>query len=193
MSDEKEPYESSLEGQLLIAMPAMGDPRFERSVIYMCAHGPDGAMGLIINKRADEISFPALLKQLKIKTDPGMSFDIPVQSGGPVETTRGFVLHSTDYEQSSTLRVSPQIGLTATVDVLRKIAHGRGPEKALLALGYAGWSAGQLEDEITANGWLHGPADPDLLFGADIERKWEKALAQLGIDPLLLSQDAGHA
>lgn len=187
------PYETSLEGQFLIAMPTMGDPRFERSVIYMCAHGPDGAMGLVINKRADNISFPELLAQLKIETDPAMRFDVSVQVGGPVEPGRGFVLHSVDYEQTSTLKVSPEIGLTATVDVLRKMARGTGPERALLALGYAGWGAGQLEAEISANGWLHGPADADLLFTDRLENKWEHALATIGVDPLLLSHDAGHA
>lgn len=193
MSDDNTAYESSLEGQFLIAMPTMGDPRFDRSVIYMCAHGPDGAMGLVINKPADNISFPELLEQLKIETDADMHFDVPVQAGGPVEQGRGFVLHSTDYEQASTLRVAPDIGLTATVDVLRKIATGRGPKQALLALGYAGWGAGQLEAEISANGWLHGPADADLLFAHNFADKWEKALGTLGVDPALLSHDAGHA
>jgi|TARA_B100000959_G_scaffold38168_2_gene36986 putative transcriptional regulator len=179
-------------GQLLIAMPTMSDPRFERTVIYMCAHSADGAMGLVVNKQADEIDFPELLNQLEIETE-GVKDPIPVLVGGPVETGRGFVLHSLDYRQDSTLEVSDEVGLTATVDILRSIAEGEGPAHSLLTLGYAGWSAGQLDDEIQANGWLNVTADVSLLFDGALGEKWDRAVRKVGIDPSFLSADAGHA
>ena len=179
-------------GQLLIAMPTMGDPRFERTVIYMCAHSADGAMGLVVNKRASEIDFPELLKQLEIETE-GVKEPIPILVGGPVETGRGFVLHSLDYRQDSTLEVSEDVGLTATVDILRSIAEGEGPTRSLLTLGYAGWSAGQLDEEIQANGWLNVSADAGLLFDEDLGDKWDRAVRKVGIDPSFLSAEAGHA
>jgi putative transcriptional regulator len=179
-------------GQLLIAMPTMSDPRFERTVIYMCAHSADGAMGLVVNKQADEIDFPELLSQLEIETE-GVKEPIPVLVGGPVETGRGFVLHSLDYRQDSTLEVSDDVGLTATVDILRSIAEGEGPAHSLLTLGYAGWSAGQLDDEIQANGWLNVSADISLLFDGALGEKWDRAVRKVGIDPSFLSADAGHA
>ncbi len=179
-------------GQLLIAMPTMGDPRFERTVIYMCAHSADGAMGLVVNKKADEIDFPELLKQLEIETD-SIKNPIPILVGGPVETGRGFVLHSLDYRQDSTLEVTEDVGLTATVDILRSIAEGEGPAHSLLTLGYAGWSAGQLDEEIQANGWLNVPADAGLLFDDDLGEKWDRAVRKVGIDPSFLSAEAGHA
>ncbi len=179
-------------GQLLIAMPTMSDPRFERTVIYMCAHSADGAMGLVVNKQADEIDFPELLNQLEIETE-GVKNPIPVLVGGPVETGRGFVLHSLDYRQDSTLEVSDEVGLTATVDILRSIAEGEGPAHSLLTLGYAGWSAGQLDDEIQANGWLNVTADVSLLFDGALGEKWDRAVRKVGIDPSFLSADAGHA
>ncbi|MDP6688019.1 MAG: YqgE/AlgH family protein [Alphaproteobacteria bacterium] len=181
-----------LTGQLLIAMPTMGDPRFERTVIYMCAHSADGAMGLMVNKQADEIDFPELLNQLEIETE-GIKNPIPVLVGGPVETGRGFVLHSLDYRQDSTLEVSDEVGLTATVDILRSIAEGEGPAHSLLTLGYAGWSAGQLDSEIQANGWLNVKADVSLLFDGDLGEKWDRAVRKVGIDPSFLSAEAGHA
>lgn len=181
-----------LTGQLLIAMPTMGDPRFERTVIYMCAHSADGAMGLVVNKQADEIDFPELLNQLEIETE-GIKNPIPVLVGGPVETGRGFVLHSLDYRQDSTLEVSDEVGLTATVDILRSIAEGEGPAHSLLTLGYAGWSAGQLDSEIQANGWLNVKADVSLLFDGDLGEKWDRAVRKVGIDPSFLSAEAGHA
>lgn len=193
MSSDEDAYESSLAGQFLIAMPGMGDPRFDRTVIYMCAHGPDGAMGLVINKRADSLSFPDLMEQLGIDQTPGIQIEMPIQIGGPVEKGRGFVLHSGDYNQPNTQKLDENLGLTSTMDVLRKIAAGEGPEHALLALGYAGWSAGQLEDELAQNGWLHGPASNEVLFAPDIDTKWERALNSIGVDPSLLSHDAGHA
>lgn len=181
-----------LVGQLLIAMPQMQDPRFERTVIYLCAHTEDGAMGLVINKLLDEVTFPDLLEQLDI--DTGMDEDaIQVHFGGPVEAGRGFVLHSADYMQDSTLVVSEQFGMTATIDILKSIAEGDGPRRSLLALGYAGWGPGQLEDEIQQNGWLCVSADEALIFGPSVDDRWQQAMAKLGIDINMLSGDAGHA
>ena len=191
-TDEGTTEDGYMTGQLLIAMPTMSDPRFERTVIYMCAHSADGAMGLVVNKQADEIDFPELLNQLEIETE-GVKNPIPVLGGGPVETGRGFVLHSLDYRQDSTLEVSDEVGLTATVDILRSIAEGEGPAHSLLTLGYAGWSAGQLDDEIQANGWLNVSADVSLLFDGALGEKWDRAVRKVGIDPSFLSADAGHA
>jgi putative transcriptional regulator len=191
--------EGYLDGQLLLAMPVMSDPRFSRSVIYMCAHSEDGAMGLVINQRASHISFPDLLSKLNIvpSTAEGISDDVrgmSIHVGGPVETGRGFVLHSSDYfVNDATLPIENGVCLTATIDILRAIAAGNGPNRAILALGYAGWSPGQLESEIQANGWLNCPADPDLIFGTDLESKYGRALAKIGIDPSHLVSDAGHA
>jgi putative transcriptional regulator len=191
--------EGYLEGQLLIAMPIMTDKRFARSVIYMCAHSAEGAMGLIVNQRAPHISFRELLKQLSIAAGKGEDIrvdraDMDVHVGGPVETGRGFVLHSADYQATdSTLAIDEGVSLTATIDILKAIAAGKGPDRAILALGYAGWRAGQLESEIHANGWLHCPADLDLLFDPNLEQKYERAMSKIGIDPLHLVSDAGHA
>lgn len=189
-----------LEGQLLIAMPSMQDRRFQRSVIYLCAHSEEGAMGLIINQRANHISAPDLLQKLGISPrdrDDQITSEVlslSVQVGGPVETGRGFVLHSSDYfSEDSTLAIEKGVCLTATIDILKAIAQGRGPQRAMLALGYAGWSPGQLEDEIQSNGWLHCPGDPDLVFDDNLETKYPRALAQLGVDISHLVSDAGHA
>lgn len=189
-----------LDGRLLIAMPVMGDPRFERSVIYLCAHSSEGAMGIIVNRPAGSIDFPELLVQLDIikKADqiklPENAESMKVLKGGPVETGRGFVLHSSDFFiQDATLRIDDGICLTATVDILKAIAKGAGPKHAILALGYAGWRPGQLEAEIQDNGWLHCDADPDLIFGDDIDEKYLRALRKIGIDPGMLSNEAGHA
>jgi len=181
-----------LPGQLLIAMPSMTDPRFEKSVIYMCAHNSDGAMGLVINRAIDSLTFPELLEQLEI--DPRSNGDqIRVLFGGPVEQARGFVLHSPDYLQDASLVVDDNVVLTATIDILRAIADGTGPNNCLLALGYAGWGAGQLDSEIKSNGWLSVDADEDLVFGCDLDKKWERAMTKIGIDPCMLSDAAGHA
>jgi putative transcriptional regulator len=181
-----------LAGQLLVAMPQMQDPRFARTVIYLCAHTPEGAMGLVLNKLVDSITFPDLLEQLGI--EPAISGDeIHVHFGGPVESGRGFVLHTADYQREGTLPINSGIALTATVDILRDMARGAGPRQTLLALGYAGWGPGQLDAEIQANGWLQVPADEHLVFGQDLEAKWELALAKLGIDFGRLSAEAGHA
>jgi putative transcriptional regulator len=181
-----------LEGHLLIAMPTMGDPRFERTVIYMCAHSAQGAMGLVVNKLVDHITFAGLLEQLSIET-PSVAADVKVHFGGPVETGRGFVLHSGDYRQDSTMVVDEDFALTATVDILRAIAAGQGPRHSLLALGYAGWAPGQLDSEIQANGWLHCAADFGLVFDRDNEAKWTRAIQKVGVDLSFLSTDAGHA
>ncbi len=190
--DIPEGEEGFLQGKLLLAMPGMGDPRFDRSVVYMCTHSDEGAMGLVVNKLADYISFPELLEQLDIDV-PGAPEQTIVHAGGPVEAGRGFVLHSIDFLQDTTLEVTDHIGLTATVDILKAIAAGSGPEHSLLALGYAGWMRGQLENEIQQNGWLHVDADDDILFHADLDRKWPLSMAKLGIDVSQLSSDAGHA
>ena len=185
--------ESFLEGMLLIALPGMTDERFAQTVIYMCAHSAKGAMGIVINKPIPGLSFAEVLKQLQIDTKPLIG-EFPILYGGPVETGRGFVLHSGDYEGSdSTLPVSEDISLTATLDILRALAEGRGPKQALFALGYAGWAPGQVETEFQRNGWLHCKADPTLVFGVDPDAKWRTALQRLGIGPSGLVADAGRA
>lgn len=182
-----------LNGKLLIAMPSIGDARFEQSVIFMCSHSEKGAMGLIVNKPAEDLKFPDLLKQLDIEVSRG-SRSILIHFGGPVEFGRGFVLHSADYgETESTLRVDDDFAMTATLDILEEIALGGGPSQALLAMGYAGWGPGQLEDEIARNGWLIGDASEHLVFGRDNDTKWQGALKAMGINPLLLSAEGGNA
>ena len=181
-----------LEGQLLVAMPTMGDPRFARSVIYMCAHSDEGAMGLVVNKLLESLSFTDLLKQLDIEAE-SVDQRIRVHFGGPVESARGFVLHSTDYTHEATMRVDDEFALTATVDVLKAMAEGKGPRRSMLALGYAGWAPGQLDREIQENGWLNVPADEELVFDETQDGKWERAVGRLGIDPGNLSGVAGRA
>jgi putative transcriptional regulator len=181
---------TSLTGQLLIAMPRMEDRRFSRSVVFMCAHNNEGAMGLIVNKTVDQPLMAELLKQLSIEGDSFNS--APVHFGGPVEAARGFVLHSTDYTEQATLVVG-DVGLTATMDILRAIGRGEGPRQKFFALGYAGWGPGQLDAEIQANGWLTAPSDNDLLFDDTTGDKWRRAIGKLGVDPFALSGDAGHA
>ncbi len=182
---------TSLTGQLLIAMPQMEDPRFTRSVVFICAHNPEGAMGLVVNKIVAEPSIEDVLSQLGIS---GEGFaGTAVHFGGPVEAGRGFVLHSSDYTEEATLVVGNHIGLTATLDILRAIGRGQGPRRRMLALGYSGWGPGQLDAEIRANGWLHVAADDDLIFDGGAEDKWRRAMAKLGADPSALSGDAGHA
>ena len=198
--ERDEAEEGYLDGQMLVAMPVMEDERFARSAIYICAHSAEGAMGIIVNRPAGSIDFPQLLVQLDIidKADeirlPENAETMKVLRGGPVETGRGFVLHSSDFAiKNATLPIDEGISLTATLDILKAIAEGNGPKHAILALGYAGWAPGQLEHEIQDNGWLHCPADPDLIFGSDIEDKYQRALAKIGIDLAMLSNDAGHA
>lgn len=182
---------SDLTGSLLVAMPGMADQSFARSVIFLCAHSREGAMGLVVNKVLDDLTLPGLLKQLNLER--GAAGDEPIHYGGPVETSRGFVLHSADYLQESTLVINERMALTATVEVLKAIARGAGPERKVLTLGYSGWSAGQLDAEIQANGWLSVPADEEIVFGGNNDDKWERALAKLGISPAMLSGEAGHA
>jgi putative transcriptional regulator len=184
---------SFLEGKLLIAMPGMPDPRFAHTVIYICAHSAKGAMGIVINKPIPGLTFIDLMEQLEIPLSERAA-DLPVLYGGPMETGRGFVLHTDDYESAeATLPVSEEISLTATVDILRAMADGRGPKKAVFALGYAGWAPGQIESEFQGNGWLHCEADPDLVFDPDLDAKWRTALARLGVGPSGLVSDAGRA
>jgi putative transcriptional regulator len=194
------PKRGYLDGQMLIAMPTMRDERFARSVIYICAHSSEGAMGIVVNQPAQNVKFPDLLVQLDVipAADliqlPRRAGAMKVLKGGPVETGRGFVLHSADFFiKDSTLPIDNGICLTATLDILKAIAHGEGPQSAVLALGYAGWAPGQLENEIQSNGWLNCEADSDLVFGSDIESKYERAMRKLGIDLGNLSSEAGHA
>jgi putative transcriptional regulator len=182
-----------LTGQILIAMPGMGDPRFAHAVIFLCAHSPEGAMGLIINKPAQDMRMRDLLDHLSITPGPAMR-DLPVHFGGPVEHGRGFVLHDDGYRSDiATLGVAAGFGMTATLDILEDLAQGRGPDRAILALGYAGWGPDQLESEIAQNGWLTCEADAGLVFDTDDGGKWEAALSRLGISSLTLSAEAGHA
>lgn len=184
---------SDLTGSFLIAMPGMGDPRFEKSVVYLCAHSSEGAMGLIVNKPAPGASMAELMHQFGIDPVPA-SLSPGVQFGGPVELGRGFVLHSADYAANgSTLKVDDRFAMTGTIDILRDMASGKGPSAAMLALGYAGWGPGQLEGEIARNGWLTTPASPKIVFELPNAAKWEASLAMLGIDPLTLSATAGRA
>lgn len=184
---------TDLTGKLLVAMPSMGDPRFEQSVIFMCSYSSDGAMGLIVNKALPDLKFSEVLLQLEIELGDGPNNQV-VHIGGPVERGRGFVLHSSDYSaEDATLEVRGGYGMTATREILMDITKGSGPRSALMAMGYSSWGPGQLEDEIQRNGWLICDASPELVFGADNSVKWLDALATLGIDPLLLSAEGGHA
>jgi putative transcriptional regulator len=183
----------SLTGQLLIAMPQMTDPRFARSVVYVCSHsGDDGAMGLVVNKPLASLTMDELMGHLKLDA-PRLNQPRPVHFGGPVEPGRGFVLHTPDYREEATLVVRNGFAVTATLEILRAIGRGQGPRRSLLALGYAGWAPGQLDAEMQANGWLSVSADADLVFAADLDATWQRAIAKLGIDLSMLSTDAGHA
>jgi putative transcriptional regulator len=198
-SDQDKPA-GYLDGQMLIAMPSLVDGPFARSVVYLCAHRDDWAMGIIVNQSAEPVRFPELLVQLGVVGEseaiqlPPRANEIKVLRGGPVETGRGFVLHSGDFFiDNSTLPIGDNICLTATIDILRAIAKGSGPEKAVLALGYAGWSSGQLESEIRANGWLLCASDPGLVFDSDFSTKYDRALAKIGVDPGMLASEGGRA
>jgi putative transcriptional regulator len=189
-----------LDGQLLIAMPNMSDERFARSVIYVCAHSSDGAMGIVLNQPASHVAFADLLVQLDIIGEydrtqlPHPVRGMTVRHGGPVETSRGFVLHSSDYAlENATLPIDDAVSLTTTLEILRAIADGRGPARAILALGYAGWGPGQLESEIQSNGWLHCPADPGTIFASELDSMYERVMRKLGVDLANLSSSAGHA
>lgn len=187
-----------LDGHFLIAMPGMLDKNFERTVVYICAHSEDGAMGFIIN-RPQPMSFTDVLLHLQLVDEddvirlPEHTVDFPIRAGGPVESGRGFVLHSDDYASESSIPVSDEISLTATLDIVRAISRGQGPRRGMLMLGYAGWGAGQLETEIAANGWLTCPASDDLIFDTPVEEKYDRALALMGVTPAMLSMEVGHA
>lgn len=181
-----------LDGKLLVAMPTMSDPRFERAVILLCAHSEDGAMGILLNKTLDALSFNDLLGQLDIPNAPETS-PIKVHFGGPVDTERGFVVHTTDLLHETTLVIGEDMALTATIDMLKTIASGSGPDNSFLALGYSGWGPGQLEEEILQNGWLVVKPDKDIVFGPELDAKWQIAVHKLGVDPALLSGEIGHA
>ncbi|MCB8839162.1 YqgE/AlgH family protein [Aurantimonas sp. VKM B-3413] len=195
---EGEGVAHSLEGHFLIAMPNISDEPFARTVIYLCAHSPNGAMGFIINK-AQPVSFPALLTQIGVvETEddirlPEGGREVSVCMGGPVEKGRGFVLHSDDYDSESTVPVAEKISLTPTIDILKALSEGVGPRTAIMALGYSGWAPGQLESEIAANGWLTCKADLGIVFDADLDNKYSRALGLLGIEPAFLAGEAGHA
>lgn len=184
-----------LTGKLLIAMPGMADPRFAGAVVFLCVHSPGQAMGLMINKPMQELTFVEMMEQLDIPRRGSSAPDMPVCFGGPVEMRRGFVLHSSDYDPRGEegLRIDHRFSMTGTLDILEDIAGGCGPHHALLALGYAGWGEGQLEAEIARNDWLTADATPELVFRVKMERKWEAAIESLGIHPLMLSSEAGHA
>jgi len=181
-----------LTGQLLIAMPQMQDTRFHRSVLYICAHSSDGAMGLVINKVLDSLTLPELMAHLEVPTETPLQPE-KIHFGGPVETARGFVLHSADYIDDGTQIIGQGLALTATLDILRAIGRGEGPSRTLLALGYAGWGPGQLDAEIQANAWLNVAADDAIVFDRQNDTKWQRAIGRLGIDAAMLSSEAGHA
>ncbi len=184
---------TSLAGACLIAMPGLADLRFASSVIYLCAHSADGAMGLIVNKPAPDVRFADLLDQLDIGHGPDLR-DVRVHLGGPVEPGRGFILHGDDYTAGiGTAEVKSGIRMTATLEILRDIARGEGPRASMLALGYAGWGPDQLEGEIASNSWLTCPVSPDLIFGRAHEFKWSAALKSIKVDPVLLSSTGGRA
>ncbi len=185
--------EMNLTGKLLIAMPGMQDPRFSQSVVLLCSHGEDGAMGLIVNKPSPDVRLSDLLGQLDISPNPPET-DLTVRYGGPVEGVRGFVLHSGKArEEGASLWVDDGFCMTMTLDILEDIARGTGPDKALLMLGYAGWGPGQLESEIAMNGWLTADADMSLVYDLEDAGKWAAALQSIGVDPLSLSASAGRA
>ncbi len=184
--------DNHLAGMLLVAMPGMPDPRFDRSVIYLCAHSSEGAMGIIVNQLAENVEFKAIVEQLGIEPTAEAA-NLKVHVGGPVESSRGFVLHTQDYVHENTLLIDTAFALTATVDVLKAIASGAGPRQRVFALGYAGWAAGQLDAEIQRNGWLIAPSDERIVFELDDTEKWAGALNKIGVDPSLLSSTAGHA
>jgi putative transcriptional regulator len=196
MSADGEDKKNFMAGRILLAMPGMADPRFHRAVIFVCAHDSNGAMGIVVNHRLPGLELHELMRQLQINpviTDANTGAGQPVMSGGPVETARGFVLHSPDFRQSDTIRINDSFSVTATVDALKAIATGKGPNAMLFALGYAGWGAGQLDKELQANAWLVADADPELIFTAIPDLKWETAIRKMGIEPGMLSDVAGHA
>lgn len=193
MGSENKGY---LAGKMLLAMPAMGDNRFTKAVIYICAHDENGAMGLVVNNIVPGLKFGSLLKELNVATDMTIPSDIvtmPVINGGPVETARGFLLHSKDFKHDDTVDINDRFSLTGTIDALKEVANGHGPKDMVFTLGYAGWSAGQLDSELQQNAWLTCDASEDLIFATKPQDMWDAAIAKIGIDPFLLSAEAGHA
>lgn len=191
-SGPRQPAETGLSGRLLVATPTVHDSRFTRALIYLCAYGPRGAMGFVVNKPYRRLTMSTLFEQLDLSACSDLT-KAPVGAGGPVEPTRGFVLHSTDYRIDGTIPVDTAVAVTANLDILRDIAAGEGPRDSLMLLGYAGWGPGQLDRELRDNTWLLCDAAPSLLFDADLSTRWDRAFAHLGIDPLLLSPIAGRA
>jgi len=193
MSKNKEHF---LTGKLLLAMPSIGDPRFDHAVVYICAHDENGAMGLVVNQDAPGVRFDKVLEQLGISSEISIDYSkLPkkVMHGGPVDPGRGFLLHTSEFNQKDTIKIDDHYGVTGTIDALQDIACGKGPEKFLFILGYAGWTTGQLEDEIKQNAWLVADPDEEIIFKADMHEKWKKAVSTLGFDPLMLTSDAGRA
>lgn len=185
--------DSYLTGQLLLAAPSMADPRFARAVILICSHTKEGAMGLVLSHQIAELTLTKILTEMSIPSNELAPLDLPILSGGPLDTGRGFLLHTLDFEEPDTLKVLDHFGVTGTLEALRDVATGKGPQDLLFILGYSGWSAGQLEEELQENAWLVAPADHDLVFSTPTEEKWDRAFARLGVDPLLLSAQGGHA
>ena len=183
---------SSLINQFLIAMPGLEDPNFFHSVTFICEHNEEGAMGLVINRPLN-MQLGEILEHIHVQDASSEARQLPIYLGGPVQQERGFVLHSPLGEWESTMKVTDRIGITSSLDILHAIAAGEGPEQKLISLGYAGWGAGQLEQELADNAWLSGPADPDILFNTPNEEQWKAAAASLGVDLDLLSGEAGHA
>ena len=181
-----------LTNQFLIAMPGLEDPNFFHSVTYICEHNDQGALGLVINRPLD-MQLGEILQHIKLQHSEPEARQIQVHLGGPVQQDRGFVLHEPLGEWEATLKVTDRIGITSSIDILQAIAKNEGPERSLITLGYAGWGAGQLEQEMAENAWLNGPADPDILFNSPDEERWKAAAASLGVDLDLLSGEAGHA
>ncbi len=182
-----------LVGKLLLATPQMGDPRFEKAVIFVCAHDENGAMGLVLNQLMPDFGFTNLLEQLGIETNKEQAIKVPVMLGGPVETARGFLLHGADYKLKDTVAINDNFSVTATLDCLKSVAEGKGPEEMIFMLGYAGWGAGQLEDELKDNAWLVTDAENSLIFDTQTPQLWERAVQTLGIEPTFLTTHAGNA
>jgi putative transcriptional regulator len=186
-------YPSSLAGSLLISMPQMPDPRFHRAVIFMISHDSEGAMGIVINHQVLNMTLGSMLKQFDIEMSPLAPQNLPVFSGGPVEMGRGFLLHTTAFQTEDTLIIDDMFGISGTLDALKDVADGKGPQDLIFALGYAGWGPNQLEEELKENAWLTLKADYDLVFASHADNKWERALWRLGINPSMLSLEAGRA
>ena len=192
ISKIKDKKNFSLAGKLLIATPVMLDVRFEHAVILLCGHDEQGAMGIVINKLVENLQLSQILEQLDIKIKRPKK-EIPIHYGGPIEMGRGFALHSTDYLHESSIKVSDDFALTSNADILKIISVGRKPQSKMLALGYAGWSPGQLETELLSNGWIQANADHDIVFETPVSKKWEKALEKVGVRPEMFSTSFGHA